>query len=126
MAKKLTDEERAAAKAAKKETARIKAEEKAIEAEIKAEEDALAALRKDDADALLKPKKTVKRFSNDDIYELLTSLKADIDKETTIRIGEKPVEGVKPEGAASLVGLGANFGAVIQRYKIFAKPSKAS
>lgn len=84
----------------------------------------LTALRKSDAEALKSPKK-VRRFSNDDIYELITGFEADIKKETEIRNREKPVDGVKLETAAQLVGLAQGLNAIIQRYKIYAKPSKA-
>lgn len=67
----------------------------------------------------------VERFSNNDFYEFLIQLKAEVDKEMNLRKSEKSVNGEKLESAAQLTGLSMGLTAVTQRFKIFAKPSKA-
>jgi hypothetical protein len=71
------------------------------------------------------PKSKVKRFSNDDIYEFVAELKAEVDKEMNLRKNDRFTDGLKHENAAQLQGLSMGLQAVIQRYKIFAKPAKA-
>jgi len=83
---------------------------------------------KEDGDVFLEMnigKTKVQRFSNNDFYEFVTELKLEVEKEMNFRLRDKFPGGEKHENAAQLQGLHMGLHAVIQRYKIFAKPSKA-
>jgi hypothetical protein len=71
------------------------------------------------------PKPKVRRFSNDDIYELLIALRETVEKECNLRKTEQRPGVVTKENAATLVGLSQGLTVVTQRYKIYAKPAKA-